>query len=118
MKKEEVIITDKSIVLGVFFTDNYQYFTNRLCYTYHKFKEINKQWFQCASILETVKTTCEIANQIVFILDDVYFPINPNKSHTCMELQLICENIKFFNKTIFIKGENVINFDRNLVINQ
>jgi len=116
MKIEDIVITDKSIVLGVFGRDTYYKLADMGCYVYHEFRLICNNWWECSSIIEIIKYTCNAAKQIIFVLDDVDFPINPEKSVTCAELLLICLNDRFFEKTIFVKGENVINFDKNLVL--
>jgi hypothetical protein len=116
MKIEDIVITDKSIVLGVFSTEAYSKSRDLGCYPYYRFKEICSDWMQISSVIDMVKLASNAANQIIFVLDDVHFPINPEKSVTCAELLLICQNDRFFEKTIFVKGENVINFDKNLVL--
>jgi len=112
MKKEEIGIATKSIVLGVFDSNNWLYFRNRGCIGYGRFYTITGD---CNSIIEKVERACELASQIIFCLDMVYFPIDINESVTCSELQLICNNTILFNKTIFVKGDNVIQFDKNLL---
>jgi hypothetical protein len=62
-----------------------------------------------------VRYAGQIAQMIIFILDDIRFPISKS-SITCQELELICEDGELFDKTIFVKGENVIDFDKNLVL--
>jgi len=116
MKIEDIVITDKSIVLGVFSTDSYMKCRDLGCYPYYRFKDICPNWIDIYSVIEMVADASKIAKQIIFVLDDVHFPINPEKSVTCAELLLICQNDRFFEKTIFVKGENVINFDKNLVL--
>lgn len=120
MKITEIVPNEDTIVLGVFSTSTFGYISNlKNVYGYSKFT----QWYKDepdyinTTIVDFVRHACEIAGMIIFILDEVHFPINPKKSHTCRELLLICENDHFFDKTVFVKGENVIDFDKNLVLN-
>lgn len=115
MKRDQIVILPKCIVLGVFNTDTFLYFkcdTNAISYSRFE-DELGINWK--GSILDRVELACERANQIIFVLDDIQFPINPSRSFTCSELKLICDNADFFAKTTFVKGDNIIQFDKNLV---
>jgi hypothetical protein len=103
----------KDILLGIFETDTY---FQLKCIGFIGYPIFSK-WSKDHPILKKVEYACIHAHKIIFILDWVYFPINTKDSITCAELELICKNDEFFNKTIFVKGENVINFDKHLVIN-
>ena len=114
MKRRYIKIKPCTIVLGIFDTDTFRYFNGRAnVASYNTF--IN--WYERSTIIQTVTFACNKAEMIIFVLDDVQFPIDPQNSYTCSELELICKNEKFFNKTIFVKGKNVIDFDKNLVLN-
>lgn len=114
MKKEDVEIIGKTIVLGVFDTVTFRYFViQRRAISYSRFED----WSAYEESLFTkVEIACEMADKIIFVLDDVHFPIDPQESITCMELKIVCDNKDFFNKTVFVKGDNIIDFDKNLVI--
>lgn len=119
MKASEIKATEKTILLGIFSTETFHEFR----YTRYGFKVFGtfRSLFQESDeqypgILGLVKRTCEWSDRIIFILDEVQFPINVKESVTCAELELVCKFENLYNKTIFIKGENVIEFDRNLVI--
>lgn len=72
--------------------------------------------FDHLHILTTVATGCLEYNNILFILDDITFPININKSITCAELQMICKIPEFHNKTTFIKYGKIVGLDISIVI--
>lgn len=116
MKKEEIVITDKTIVLGIFTTNAFYYFESKGAVDYGEFYYKVPGVPNTIDVLDSVQMACNWAEKIIFVLDRVEFPINPSKSITCGELALICKNEDLFNKTIFVKGDNVIDFDRNLVI--
>lgn len=116
MKIHDIEFKPITIVLGVFNTKTFSYFRaqdDEIVHTYSSFLN----WYRADKwkTIEVVENACNKADMIIFILDDVHFPIDPSKSITCRELELICQNDVFFNKTTFVKGENVIDFDRNLV---
>ena len=115
MKTSELKPKEKTIVLGVFSTITFRYI-NKLpnVYGYGTFHEWHSNRY--ATILEQVEMAGHIADMIIFILDDVHFPIDPSISITCKELELICKDDELFNKTVFVKGDNVIDFDKNLVL--
>lgn len=121
MKKEEIEIVDNTIVLGIFNTETFQYF---------RFNTGVITWFNLHELLASVSTrinkhedpvlnrielACSVASKIIFILDDVHFPIDIDRSTTCGELSIVCENEELFKKTVFVKGDNVINFDKNIL---
>lgn len=116
MKIHDIEFKPITIVLGVFFTKTFDYFKKQKSgevKTYGTFVNWwpGPEW----DTIQVVEFACNRADMIIFILDDVKFPIDPDKSITCKELLLICQNDVFFNKTTFVKGENIIDFDRNLV---
>jgi hypothetical protein len=113
MKKEEVKVTSKTIILGVFHTNTFDYFVKIKGAVY--FDQFANWCSDMCNLYEIVENACYKANKIVFVLDDVHFPINPEKSITCRELQIVCDNEDYFNKTVFVKGDNVIDFDKNLI---
>lgn len=56
--------------------------------------------------INVIKYGMHISKSIHFMLDGVKTPLNSSKSFTCLELELIFNNLKFLNKTIFYyKGE-------------
>ena len=110
MKIQDVVIEDMAILLGIFSTDSFRYFSHKDVMTFGDFEQLT-------NIITTVDLACTRASQIIFILDDIQFPISPKHSYTCAELELICKNDEFFDKCVFVKGENVIEFDKNLVLN-
>lgn len=119
MKRQEIVLDphEKNILLGVFSTDVFEWGRSSLpVFTYGTFDAVIDGDVDFNNIMDTVKRAAEKASRIVFILDDVHFPIDVDRSVTCGELKLICDNDELFNKTIFVKGENVITFDKNLVI--
>lgn len=112
MTRESVVLKDRNIVLGVFSTDTFRYFENMPDVVgFGTFYE----WKKGMKIMESVHNAAKWAELIIFVLDDVHFPINVERSITCKELVLICTNDTLYNKTIFVKGDNVIEFDRNLI---
>lgn len=114
MKRRYIKTKPCTIVLGIFDTDTFRYFEyDRKVASYGTFSE----WYDESGVINVVRHACNKADMIIFLLDDVQFPIDPQNSHTCSELELICKNEEFFNKTIFVRGENVIDFDKNLVLN-
>jgi len=123
MKTTDIVIKEKCIVLGIFGTDTFRHFDNKktvnnsFIASYHNFKDIigGDVWMACNSITQVVRATCLKVDQIIFCLDGVQFPIDPSRSHTCSELEMVCKNNKIFNKTIFVKEDNVIEFDKNLI---
>lgn len=112
MKVCEINCKPTTVLLGVFSTDTFKEINKtKKVFTYHKFWE----WIAVGTgIVETVKHACSKADMIIFVLDDVHFPIS-SESYTCRELEMICKNDHIFNKTVFVKGEDVINFDKHLV---
>ncbi len=118
MKASEIAITEKTILLGVFGTKTFVDFRtkNKSIKWYTDFWKMCNPEGEYPAVLRLVRLACEYADKIVFVLDDVHFPIDVKNSVTCAELELICKFEEFYNKTTFIKGENVIEFDRNLVI--
>ena len=118
MKREQIILDPhvKNILLGVFFTDTFKWAQNNLpIWAYGRFDRVIEGYINWEDVLDTVERAAKAASKIVFVLDQVYFPIDLTY-HTCRELKLICENDELFNKTIFVKGENIVTFDKNLVI--
>lgn len=113
MKKEEVAILPDTLVLGIFGTKNYGYFMKQGCITY---MVLTDRYPGVYGIIDIIENGCKDSNKIIFILDGVKFPIDIKKSITCQELLLVCSNEDFFTKTIFIRGDNVIDFDKNLVL--
>lgn len=115
MKKEEIQIPKRTIVLGIFGGDTFNWFRDtKDCVSYQRFYDYIpyiREW----GILENVEKACNWAEKIIFVLDNVHFPIDPASSYTCGELKMICKNPEFFNKTVFVKENNVINFDKNLI---
>jgi len=115
MKTKDIVVKNNAIVLGIFDTS-----------TYSKIKEIHHLmsyyyftmlWgIENDPALINVERALENCEQVIFILDDIKFPINVEESITCGELQMVCQNDEYFKKTIFVKGDNVIDFDKNLVI--
>lgn len=105
---------DNTILLGIFDTSTFQYFKKQKNVDSYA---VFSGWTDAMRIIDIVEFACNRANMIIFVLDDVRFPIDIRSSHTCAELELICKNDTFFNKTVFVKGENVIDFDKNLVLN-
>lgn len=67
-------------------------------------------------ILEEVAYGCIIADEIIVLLEGIYFPIDITKSVTCSEIQLICKVPSFLNKTKFIKNKEIVNLDLSIVI--
>ncbi len=118
MKLEDIVLGSKNIVLGVFSTDTFRWVKLNLpVLTYSAFDDLIgdiPNWDD-GKIIDIVSKAAYKADKIVFILDDVHFPIDIQQSITCEELQLICDNEELFNKTIFVKGDNVINFDKNIL---
>lgn len=120
MKREEIILDphEKNIILGIFDTSTFNWFMeNKPVIEYSTFSE----WLielpgECYDIINYVEHAAQIAKKIVFVMDDIHFPLNIPDSYTCAELDLICHREDLFNKTIFVKGENIVTFDKNLVI--
>lgn len=110
MKREEIHITSHTIVLGIFTENNFEYFLRIGAMGYGEFGS-----GIIGGVVDTVEWAAKASEKIIFVLDGVYFPINPTESFTCAELELICKNEQLFSKTIFVKGENVISFDKNLL---
>lgn len=122
MKITDIVIKEKCIILGVFGTIAFNVASkipNVLSYIhFEELIEIDyNQRYKHGIVIEKVLQAAILAEQIIFILDDVKFPIDPSNSVTCGELQLVCENPHLFNKCVFVKGDNVIEFDKNLVLN-
>lgn len=114
MKITDLKPTNKSIVLGIFSEKTFQEFDNLgFCayYDFYHWPPIIAKY----SLIRQVENACIQADKIIFVLDGIYFPINTDYSIACKELELVCRNDQYFNKTIFVKGENVINFDRNIL---
>lgn len=89
-----------TILLGIF---DYQY----------RYQTDN-MWVYCnfpGGVEDRVKWACEKATKIIMVLDGIIFPINPDRSMTCKEITIICENDEFFNKTTFILDGQVVQFD-------
>lgn len=125
MKIDELTATGKSIVLGIFATKTYKIlqFRNQFCgwedfyYWSNVIDNSNEPKCSTSEVIQKVLNAATIADKIVFVLDKITFPIKEGcPSYTCNELLLICRNDEFYNKTIFVKGENVINFDRNILL--
>lgn len=117
MTRDKIEMKGLTILLGIFGTECYEYFdgqTNAKGWGYFRSLLPDTEGY---TVIHTVKEVCEIADQIIFVLDLVQFPINPAQSITCEELELICSRPEFFNNTIFVKGHEVIDFDKNLVLN-
>jgi len=111
MIKEWIELKEKCIVLGIFGTNTYNYFRNKPgVIGYNVFNA----WY-IGDVMHCVHNAAIWAEQIIFVLDDVKFPINILESITCQELALICSKEDLYNKTVFVKGDNVIEFDRNLI---
>ena len=112
MKIDKIVVIDRCMMLGIFRTSTFQELSSRKgIETFGNFST------GLMGVIEEVNDAAGRYNQIIFVLDDIQFPISTGSSFTCMELELICNNEEFFNKTIFVKGENVIEFDKNLVLN-
>ncbi len=117
MKIQEIEIKPKTIVLGVFNTEPFDVLRSMGAHPYYTFIKWGiTESGRTQSIIKTIEKAAEIADSVVFVLDEVQFPINTKKSVTCLELDMICRNEELFNKTVFVRGEEVINFDKNLVI--
>src|SRR6478735_6913460 len=104
MKFVEVAIEKEWVLLGVFSTPTFRDFQHRLT----PWGDFVHRYPDAANIMDTVEGAVADAEKIIFVLDDVSFPVNPEKSITCAELKLICDNDSYFAKTIFVKGDNVI----------
>jgi len=116
MKRKGIKLKKKCIVLGVFHTKTMNYFKyDRKVMSYGGFSEEYDE--ESLGVIQIVELACQDAKQIIFVLDEITFPINPLKSITCKELELVCKDYTLFNKTVFVKGDNVIEFDKNLVLN-
>lgn len=121
MKIQDVVIKEKCIVLGVFGTDTFEYFKGiKKVMSWGDFPSLpmDEEWEKAGGyILSKVLYVAKQTDQIIFVLDDIHFPINTDRSMTCSELEMICKRPELFNKTVFVKGKNVIEFDKNLVLN-
>jgi hypothetical protein len=113
MKRSEIEIGPNTLLLGIFSTETFHYFYTTDCENY---RNLVPRYPKATSVIDIVKCGAIDADKIIFILDDIHFPIDIDKSITCHELYLICSDEKLFNKTIFVKGENVIDFDKNIVL--
>jgi len=61
------------------------------------------------TVLETVRLALEKCDKCYFILDDVKFPLDFSQSYTCKELHCVLSNPQFFEKTVFILNNEVLN---------
>lgn len=119
MKISEIEITSETILLGVFGTKTYEYFKSKnisswgdYIYALTPITPPNGYFSGVARYVYAALIKCD---KVIFVLDEVHFPIDIKRSITCEELKLICQHEEFFKKTVFVKGDNVINFDKNLV---
>ena len=100
-----------NIILGVFFN---QYFvivrdkTNS--YSYSDFESIPNYTgeYQGSCVYDCVVPASEVADNINFLLDKLFLPLNPKESVTCEELEYILKTPKILAITQFwLKGEKV-----------
>lgn len=106
-----------TVLLGIFDTPTYGHVCKlKNVNGYSQFHDWDPSNYN-KDVIKAVSFACQIADMIIFILDKVHFPVNTEKSITCKELVLICGNEELFNKTVFVKGDNIIDFDKNLVLN-
>jgi hypothetical protein len=119
MKTSDIVIKEKCIVLGLFETRTFYTISSinnvRDWASFSNLPRTLTSYTSTSGIVRVVENACFWAEQIIFVLDDVQFPIDIERSITCEELALVCRNDEFFNKTIFVKREEVINFDKNLI---
>lgn len=116
MTAQEFQFKPGCIILGIFNTEMYYYLENeKKLIPWSDFRRLLRLR-EYKSVLETIQLMAHVAPQIAFVLDDIYFPINPNRSTTCGESEIICSDPQLFEKTVFFKNNQVINFDKNLVI--
>jgi hypothetical protein len=115
MKITELEINpETTIVLGVFETSTFIYIRDVKGAKEYGDKPLF-DIYAAHSVMNAVTCACSKAEKIIFILDEVIFPINDD-FFTGMELIFICKHPNIFDKTIFVKGDNVIDFDKNLVL--
>lgn len=115
MKKEEVDVPYHTIVLGIFKEPIFKYFASRGALQYDEFWMFDSIYAHNDGIVDTVEKAAKWAKKVIFVLDGVRFPIDAKRSITCAELKRICEDDDLFEKTVFVKGDNVIDFDKNLI---
>lgn len=115
MKKEELDVPYHTIVLGIFKEPTFRYFHSRRALQYDEFWMFEGVYADDDGIVDTVEKAAKWAKKVIFVLDGVRFPIDAKRSITCAELQRICNNEEIFAKTVFVKGDNVIDFDKNLI---
>lgn len=119
-----------TLLLGVFSSKTFSYYRNLGVFNYSTlygkvganplpwFEKIEKDHpnYMTTWFIKEIANMMEWAKTILFVLDDVHFPISLERSITCRELYMICSQPHLFEKTTFVKGDIVIDFDKNLVL--
>ena len=100
-----------TILLGVF-AGKYYYRESYNALPYHQFPSGVYD-----PIMERVGRACKMATKIIVLLDDINFPIRNSEKeykipYTCREIELICNNDEYFNKTVFKLDGQIVNFDK------
>lgn len=100
-----------SIILGVFWSNYFDIVKEKTnSYSYGYFESIPDYTgeYQGSCVYDCVVPASEVADNINFLLDKVFLPLNPNRSVTCEELEYILKTPKILAKTQFwLKGEKV-----------
>lgn len=99
----------KGIVLGLFNTQSFHNYAEKeenSPYPFRKNNVIDKSdWFNGNTVLDVVTYALENCDICYFILDGMELPITFDRDgYTNKELELVLNNEKFYNKTIFIKN--------------
>ena len=112
-KLEPFIIPGKTILLGIFNEANFRNLEDRGgILAFGNFFDMFS-----GSMMTIITGACFWAEKIIFVLDGLWTPIDCDRSITCRELIVVCENINHFNKTIFILGNKIVQIDRDNVLN-
>lgn len=98
---------DKKIILlglydTIFFKNMVQ---KKTCLIYDDFLKLKPKLYEP---IDVIKFGIDVSDEIYFILDGIYTPLNTEKSITCQELTIIFNKEKYLNKTTFFLNNDII----------
>lgn len=107
----ELKINPPTIILGCFQEKVYQHYAT--IYPVEQFSDFAMSW-EDMGIVKTVEIAAQRANEILFVLDGVFPPIDDMsliRSVVCAELVMLCSDPDLFFKTTFIQNYQIIEFN-------